>query len=76
MPPNSLSFRLPPARSSSQGAIAVIGLACRFPGADTAEEFWRLLSDGREAITFFSPEQLEAAGIDSPADRPARLRRR
>ncbi|WP_394836994.1 SDR family NAD(P)-dependent oxidoreductase [Pendulispora rubella] len=37
--------------------IAIIGLACRFPGADGPEAFWRLLRDGRDAIT------------DVPADR-------
>lgn len=31
--------------------IAVIGMACRFPGADNVEEFWRLLSAGQDAIT-------------------------
>ncbi len=29
-------------------AIAIIGLACRFPGAADAAEFWRLLRSGRE----------------------------
>jgi acyl transferase domain-containing protein/acyl-CoA synthetase (AMP-forming)/AMP-acid ligase II len=32
-------------------AIAVIGVGCRFPGADTADEFRALLLAGREAIT-------------------------
>lgn len=32
--------------------LAVIGLACRFPGeADTPDGFWRLLRDGVDAIT-------------------------
>src|SRR5215469_562486 len=31
--------------------IAVIGLACRFPGAACAAELWPLLSDGRDAIS-------------------------
>jgi acyl transferase domain-containing protein/acyl-CoA synthetase (AMP-forming)/AMP-acid ligase II/acyl carrier protein len=31
--------------------IAVIGTACRFPGADDLEEFWGLLRGGRTAVT-------------------------
>ncbi|MEO3778895.1 amino acid adenylation domain-containing protein [Micromonospora sp. B11E3] len=30
-------------------AVAVIGLSCRFPGAEGPEEFWRLLDEGRPA---------------------------
>jgi len=30
--------------------IAIIGAACRFPGADDLAEFWELLRDGRAAI--------------------------
>ncbi|HYH19581.1 MAG TPA: SDR family NAD(P)-dependent oxidoreductase [Azospirillum sp.] len=46
------------------GAIAVVGLACRLPGADSPDAFWRLLRDGEEAITRFTAEELEAAGLD------------
>ncbi|MFF8097165.1 type I polyketide synthase, partial [Streptomyces sp. NPDC016675] len=31
-------------------AVAVVGMACRFPGAPGIAEFWKLLTDGREAI--------------------------
>ena len=31
--------------------IAVIGMAGRFPGADTLEAFWALLREGHDAIT-------------------------
>lgn len=50
--------------SFPQGCIAVIGMACRFPGADSPDAFWELLSGGGEAITRFSEAELEAAGID------------
>ncbi len=44
--------------------IAVIGMAGRFPGARSLEEFWRNLRDGVESITFFSDEELLAARAD------------
>ncbi|MGL5077376.1 MAG: beta-ketoacyl synthase N-terminal-like domain-containing protein, partial [Waterburya sp.] len=31
--------------------IAVIGIGCRFPGANNADEFWQLLSSGQDAIS-------------------------
>ncbi|WP_194821509.1 type I polyketide synthase [Micromonospora sp. S-DT3-3-22] len=31
--------------------VAVVGIGCRFPGADGLAQFWRLLSDGGDAIT-------------------------
>jgi natural product biosynthesis luciferase-like monooxygenase protein len=34
----------------SKDAIAIIGLACRFPGATDARAFWRLLRSGGDAI--------------------------
>ena len=30
--------------------IAVIGMACRFPGADSPEAFWQLLLAGTEQL--------------------------
>ena len=46
------------------GAIALIGIACRFPGADDAAAFWRNLRQGVESITFFTDEELLAAGVE------------
>lgn len=31
--------------------IAIVGLACRFPGADNIDEFWDLISNGVDAIS-------------------------
>jgi len=50
------------ARSGERRAIAVIGMAGRFPGAPDVESLWRNLRDGVESISFFSDEELE--GVD------------
>ena len=41
------------------GAVAVIGMAGRFPGAADVERFWENLRDGVHAITFFDAEEGE-----------------
>jgi phthiocerol/phenolphthiocerol synthesis type-I polyketide synthase E len=51
------------AASSSPTDIAIVGLACRFPGADDPERFWRNLRNGVESVSFFSDQELRAAGI-------------
>ena len=44
--------------------IAIVGLACRVPGAKNPAEFWRNLCNGVESITFFTDEELIEAGVD------------
>ena len=51
-------------QSQQQEAIAIIGMAGRFPGANSVEEFWQNLCDGVESITFFTEEQMLEAGVD------------
>jgi len=48
----------------SAGHIAIIGMAGHFPGANNIDEFWDNLKNGVESITFFSDEELLAAGIE------------
>lgn len=43
--------------------IAVIGMAGRFPGAKSTDQFWRNLAGGVESIQFFCDEELIAAGV-------------
>jgi acyl transferase domain-containing protein len=38
--------------------VAIIGLACRFPGADNPGDFWRLLRDGREVTQLDKLDQV------------------
>ncbi|GAA0437379.1 type I polyketide synthase [Streptomyces luteireticuli] len=47
--------------------VAIIGMACRFPGAPTVEAFWDLLREGRESVRFPTEGELLAAGAD-PAE--------
>ena len=42
--------------------IAVVGMACRFPGASNPQEFWDNLKKGKESISRFSDEELRENG--------------
>ena len=43
--------------------IAVIGMAGRFPGAASVDEFWELLRDGQEAIAPLDTDTLRQQGV-------------
>ena len=43
--------------------IAVIGMSCRFPGADNYNEFWENIAAGIEPIRNLSSDELAAMGI-------------
>src|SRR5687767_3858352 len=45
-----------------QNAVAIIGLAGRFPDADNVEEFWRNIRAGVESVRPFTDEELAANG--------------
>jgi len=45
-------------------SVAIIGMACRFPGAFTPNKLWKILRDGQETVKFFSSRQLLQAGHD------------
>ncbi|HEX2163416.1 MAG TPA: beta-ketoacyl synthase N-terminal-like domain-containing protein, partial [Thermoanaerobaculia bacterium] len=49
--------------------LAVVGMALRVPGANDAAEFWRNLRAGVESISFFTEEEVLAAGV--PPERVA-----
>jgi amino acid adenylation domain-containing protein len=45
--------------------IAIIGMAGRFPGADSVSELWEKLCQGTETIRQYTDEELLAAGISA-----------
>lgn len=44
----------------SDDQFAIVGMSAKFPGASNLQEFWNNLREGRESISFFSPEELDA----------------
>ena len=65
------------ASNDEQAGIAIIGLWCRVPGADSPNRFWANLCDGKESISTLSRDDLLAAGV-SPAllDAPSYVKRK
>ncbi|MEJ9164382.1 non-ribosomal peptide synthetase/type I polyketide synthase, partial [Paenibacillus graminis] len=55
----------PPTLDFQDTDVAIIGMAGRFPGAADKEQFWSNLVNGKEAIKFYTDEELKALGIDS-----------
>jgi len=61
----------------NETGIAIVGMSCRFPGAENIELFWQNLRDGVESVSFFSEQELISSGLD-PAmlDNPYYVRAR
>ena len=49
-------------RDTSQD-VAIIGMAGRFPGANSIDDFWNNLCAGKESVSHFSDEELISNGI-------------
>src|ERR1700761_4546852 len=50
-------------RSTQAKGVALVGMSGRFPGASSLKEFWQNLTEGREAISLVSEEDLLAGGV-------------
>jgi amino acid adenylation domain-containing protein len=49
---------------STAPGVAIIGMACRFPGAKDHRAFWHNLEQGVESIHFFTDSELKNLGVD------------
>ncbi|WP_217628199.1 type I polyketide synthase [Micromonospora nigra] len=54
-------------RPSDRTRLAIVGMAGRFPGADTVEEFWENLKNGVDSLTTFPADRLRAKGVPEAA---------
>ncbi|HJT58388.1 MAG TPA: amino acid adenylation domain-containing protein [Ktedonobacteraceae bacterium] len=46
--------------------IAIVGIGCRFPGANTPQAFWELLREGRESIREVPPDRWKIDALYDP----------
>ncbi|MQY79763.1 MAG: HAD-IIIC family phosphatase [Bacteroidetes bacterium] len=51
-------------RATTKSDIAVIGMACRFPGAKNLNEYWNNLIEGKETIKHFTDDELSKFEIN------------
>ena len=51
--------------AAASSGIAIIGMACRLPGAADPREYWRNLCEGIESVTPLTDDQLAAAGVSA-----------
>ena len=70
-----LNDKLEAAERRARAPVAVVGMACRFPGdADDPERFWELLRAGRDAIREVPRDRWDIdAFFDPDPDAPARM---
>ncbi|MFI5685501.1 SDR family NAD(P)-dependent oxidoreductase [Streptomyces sp. NPDC051636] len=55
--------RTSPVRKDADEPIAVIGISGRYPQADTLEEFWRNLAEGRDCVTEVPADRWDADAL-------------
>ncbi|MCB8901034.1 MULTISPECIES: beta-ketoacyl synthase N-terminal-like domain-containing protein [unclassified Streptomyces] len=51
-------------------SVAVVGMACRLPGARDIDEFWQLLCNRTDATADSSPDRYDADFLNSPKAEP------
>ncbi len=72
---DQMQAKLDAAENARREPIAIVGMACRFPGgADDPDSFWRLLVDGREAISEVPADRWNIDAVYDPdPDAPGKM---
>ncbi len=60
---DELEAKLEAEKARSREPVAVVGMSCRFPGADSTASFWQLLAEARDAIGPF-PDRIGGSSDD------------
>jgi 3-oxoacyl-(acyl-carrier-protein) synthase len=65
----NLNLDQSPPRDAKSAKIAVVGMACRFPGgADDTEKFWEILAQGRDVHTPVPADRFDVASHVDPTE--------
>ena len=57
-----------------EGSVAIIGIACQFPGSDNPLEFWETLKEGKNHVTVIPDDRWKVNSFyDDNADSPGKM---
>lgn len=69
-----MSIKTPGMNGTAAQPIAIIGMACRFPGEATSlESFWKIFEDGIDAIGDVPPDRYDIDYYYEPSGRPGKI---
>lgn len=63
-------------KANGNQAIAVIGMECKFPGAETIEKYWNVLQNGIETISFFTNAEIDSSVSEEIRNHPDYIKAR
>jgi acyl transferase domain-containing protein/acyl carrier protein len=58
---------------TEEDSIAIVGMGCRFPGADGIEAYWQLLRDGVDATCEIPADRWDVEGLYDPEPKSGKM---